>query len=89
MSDEMFDGFDETYTFNGENVGAQSVSTDTVNVPSFEGLKCISCGVAGHTIPVWEDMTDYHNGEAPDYIGCTNCHNMLSTTSEIIEEYYR
>jgi len=88
MTDKRFDGFDETDTFNGEKIEVSSISTDTVDTPSFEGLECISCGVAGHTIPVWEDMKDYHSAEPPDYIGCTNCHNMLTATSDIIEEYF-
>lgn len=82
--DDKFDGFNET----DGDITVQSVNTDTVETPSFEGLNCISCGVAGHAIPVWEDMTDYHHNEDPDYIGCTNCHTMLSTTDDILEDYY-
>jgi len=30
----------------------------------------------GSLIPVWENPADYKRGEAPDYIGCTECHTM-------------
>lgn len=56
--------------------------------PRFAGLECIRCGERAHTIPVWEDIRDYEDGSFPDYVGCTNCHNMFSTTPEMIEKYY-
>ena len=84
MTDEkVFDGFKEG------DIKAESINTDRASEPSFEGLECINCKIAGHTIPVWEDMTDYHDGEDPDYIGCTNCHTMVNTTKDILEEYYK
>jgi hypothetical protein len=27
-------------------------------------------------IPVWKNPDDYNHGEAPEYIGCTNCNTM-------------
>ena len=27
-------------------------------------------------IPVWQNLEDAERGNAPDYIGCTNCHSM-------------
>lgn len=42
---------------------------------------CPTCGVRdfigeGSLIPVWENPVDYQRGENPDYIGCTECHEM-------------
>lgn len=56
--------------------------------PEVNGLECISCNELGHTIPVWEDVTEWFEGEPPDYIGCTNCHTMHSATDQIIEDHY-
>ena len=38
---------------------------------------CPACGAAAQgTIRVWEDPTDYDEGEPPDYVGCEECHTM-------------
>jgi len=76
--------------------GCKSINTDTISVDDntinqdsgFNHLECISCNELGHTIPVWEDVTDWFEGESPDYIGCTNCHTMHSATDQIIEDHY-
>lgn len=70
-------------------VSAKSINTDeVVGQPEFDGLKCISCNELGHTIPVWEDVTEYFDGKPPDYVGCTNCHNMHKATDQIVEDHY-
>lgn len=43
--------------------------------------ECQTCGVRGFVgegklIPVWENQSDAEQGELPDYLGCTECHEM-------------
>jgi hypothetical protein len=43
--------------------------------------ECPTCEVKdfvgeGALIPVWQNPHDAENGEAPDFIGCTECHTM-------------
>jgi len=73
-----------------DNIEVNSISTDSINgeKPEISGLKCVGCGEVGHTIPVWEDIREYFDGADPDYIGCTNCHNMYSMTEDISDEHY-
>ena len=38
---------------------------------------CPTCGAgASFAVPVWEQPNAYATGQAPDYIGCTECHTM-------------
>lgn len=41
-------------------------------------MTCPSCGTdqTNHTIPVWQNPDDHDSGKQPDFIGCTNCHQM-------------
>lgn len=39
---------------------------------------CPNCGTDRdrHFVPVWQDKADHDAGDQPDFIGCTNCHQM-------------
>lgn len=44
---------------------------------------CPTCGAgSSFVVPVWEDMSDYRFGEAPDHVGCTECGTMVTTGPE-------